>query len=200
MSANILKTLAFYVLALMLTCTTSLAMAKTSTAVFAGGCFWCIEHDFQQVPGVEKVVSGYTGGKVKNPTYKQVSAGGTGHYEAVKVYYDPKKVSYKRLLQVFWRSVDPTDGGGQFCDRGDQYRSAIFYKTVTEKEQAQYMKKDFVKDGKFKNVETKILPAKQFYPAEDYHQDYADKNPVRYKYYRYTCGRDARLEEVWGDE
>lgn len=172
--------------------------AKTATAVFAGGCFWCIEHDMEGLPGVKKVVSGYTGGKVKNPTYKQVSAGGTGHYEAIKVYYDPEKLTYKKLLQTFWKNIDPTDGGGQFCDRGDQYRSAIFYKTTSQKEQAEFMKKKFVKEGQFKTVYTKILPVQKFYPAEEYHQGYANKNPVRYRYYRYSCGRDARLEKVWG--
>lgn len=175
-------------------------VAKTSTAVFAGGCFWCVEHDFEQVPGVIKVESGYTGGSAKDATYETVSAGRTRHYEAVKVYYDTDKTSYKELLKVFWRSVDPTDENGQFCDRGNQYRAAIFYRTQTQKEQAEFMKKEFIRKGKFENVATKILPEKTFYPAEEYHQNYSQKNPVRYKYYRYRCGRDSRLEEVWGDD
>lgn len=174
--------------------------AKTYTAIFAGGCFWCIEHDMEDVPGVIKVVSGYTGGSSKNADYQSVSAGGTKHYEAIKVYYDGDKTNFKKLLKVFWRNIDPTDGGGQFCDRGNQYRAAIFYRNTTQKEQAEFMKKEFIRKGKFKTVETKILPAKKFYPAEEYHQDYAKKNPVRYNYYRYRCGRDDRLDEVWGDD
>ncbi len=176
----------------------SAASDTTATAIFAAGCFWCAEHDFEAVPGVLKVVSGYTGGSVKNPTYKQVSAGGTGHYESIEVYYDPAKISYSQLLTVFWHNVDPVDPTGQFCDKGQQYRAVIFYKNNTEKKLAEESKANLLKSGKFKSIATLILPAKTFYPAEDYHQGYAQKNSVRYRYYRYACGRDQRLEEVWG--
>lgn len=172
--------------------------AASATAIFAAGCFWCAEHDFEKVPGVEKVISGYTGGQVANPTYQQVSDGGTGHFESVQVIYDPAKVSYQQLLNVFWHNVDPTDGGGQFCDRGDQYRSAIFYANKSEKKLAEQSKQDLLQAGKFKSIATLIIPATTFYPAEEYHQQYAVKNPVRYRFYRYSCGRDARLDEVWG--
>ncbi|MBA3660155.1 MAG: peptide-methionine (S)-S-oxide reductase MsrA [Gammaproteobacteria bacterium] len=167
-------------------------------AVFAAGCFWCAEHDFENVPGVLKVISGYTGGELKNPTYEQVSAGGTGHFETVEVYYDPGKISYEQLLNFFWHNVDPEDGTGQFCDKGDSYRSAIFYQTEAEKKMAEQSKSQWKESGRFKNIATLILPVRQFYPAEDYHQDYAKKNPVRYRFYRYSCGRDARLAMLWG--
>lgn len=172
--------------------------ANTASAIFAAGCFWCAEHDFQQIPGVEKVISGYTGGHVVNPSYEQVSEGGTGHYESVKVIYDPSKVSYGQLLNAFWHFVDPTDAGGQFCDRGDQYRSVIFYGTDEEKQLAEKSQHELLESGKIKKIVTQILPATTFYPAEEYHQHYAEKNPIRYNYYRYRCGRDARLEAVWG--
>ncbi|SHF05815.1 peptide-methionine (S)-S-oxide reductase [Microbulbifer donghaiensis] len=167
------------------------------TAIFAGGCFWCMEPPFDQLDGVLQTTSGYSGGHVKNPSYEQVSAGGTGHAEVVQVTYDADKVSYAKLLDVFWRNVDPVDKGGQFCDRGDQYRSEIFYGTEEEKKLAEASKKQVAaKLGK--KVVTQIKPASIFYPAERYHQDYYQRNPVRYKYYRYRCGRDQRLEEVWG--
>lgn len=169
---------------------------QTATATFAAGCFWCAEHDFEQVPGVTKVISGYTGGRVNNPTYEQVSNGGTGHYESVNVIYNPNKINYKQLLNVFWRNVDPTDAGGQFCDRGDQYRSAIFYHNSQEKQIAERSKEELVHSGQFKHIATKILPASIFYPAEEYHQKYAQKNPLRYKFYRYRCGRDKRLQQI----
>ncbi|SDZ96757.1 peptide-methionine (S)-S-oxide reductase MsrA [Microbulbifer marinus] len=167
------------------------------TAIFAGGCFWCMEPPFDKVDGVLQTTSGYSGGHVKNPSYEQVSAGGTGHAEVVQVTYDADKVSYAQLLDVFWRNVDPLDKGGQFCDRGDQYRSEIFYGTEEEKALAEASKKR-VATKLGKKIATKIKPASTFYPAERYHQNYYQRNPVRYKYYRYRCGRDQRLEEVWG--
>lgn len=172
--------------------------SHTAVAIFAGGCFWCLESDMDKVPGVVQTISGYTGGHVDNPSYKQVSNGGTGHYEAVKVIYDPAQVSYPTLLKAFWHNVDPLDGDGQFCDKGDQYRSAIFYLNNTQKKQAEASKTEMLKSGKFDHIATKILAAGTFYPAEEYHQGYYKKNPVRYKYYRYSCGRDQRLEAVWG--
>ena len=173
---------------------------KTATAVFAGGCFWCTESDFEKVDGVIDAISGYTGGHVKNPTYYQVSAGGTGHLESVKVIYDPSKVSYEQLLDYFWRHVDPTDPGGQFVDRGSQYRSAIFYANETQKRLAEKSKQQLEASGKFnKPIVTEILPLGVFYPAEDYHQDYYKKNPIRYHYYRYGSGRDQFLKKTWGD-
>jgi peptide-methionine (S)-S-oxide reductase len=171
--------------------------AQTATAIFAGGCFWCMEPPFDKTEGVISTTSGYTGGTKVNPTYQEVSAGTTGHFESVKVEYDPSKVSYEKLLDVFWPNVDPFDASGQFCDKGDQYRSAIFYGNETEKQLAEASKKQMeAKLGK--PIVTLILPASQFYPAEDYHQDYYEKNPLKYKFYRYRCGRDARLEAVWG--
>jgi peptide methionine sulfoxide reductase msrA/msrB len=173
---------------------------KTASAVFAGGCFWCTESDFEKVDGVIDAISGYTGGHVKNPTYKQVSAGGTGHLESVKVIYDPSKVSYEQLLDYFWRHVDPTDPGGQFVDRGAQYRSAIFYANETEKRLAEKSKQRLAASGQFsKPIATDILPFGEFYPAEDYHQNYYKKNPIRYNYYRYGSGRDQFLKKTWGD-
>ena len=173
---------------------------KNASAVFAGGCFWCTESDFEKVDGVIEVISGYTGGRVKKPTYKEVSAGGTGHLEAVKVIYDPAKISYEQLLDYFWRHVDPTDPGGQFVDRGAQYRSAVFYANETEKRLAQKSKQRLSASGHFnKPIVTDILPLKEFYPAEDYHQDYYKKNPIRYNWYRYGSGRDQFLEKNWAD-
>jgi len=170
---------------------------KLATAVFAGGCFWCTEADFDKVPGVVSTTSGYTGGRVANPTYEQVSAGGTGHIEAVQVVYDPAKVSYNRLVARFFRTVDPLDAGGQFCDRGDQYRSAIFVATAAERRIAEATRAKAAALLR-KPVATQILPAARFYPAEGYHQDYYKKNSVKYKYYRWRCGREARLAKVWG--
>lgn len=169
------------------------------TAVFAGGCFWCTESDFDKVPGVVSTVSGYIGGTVKNPTYEQVSAGGTGHAEAVQVKFDPKKISYANLLKVYWLSIDPLTANRQFCDGGSQYRSAIFYTSENQKKQALAYKKS-LEDSKFfdRPIVTEINAASEFYPAEEYHQDYHQKNPLRYKYYRNSCGRDERLEQVWG--
>jgi peptide-methionine (S)-S-oxide reductase len=168
-------------------------------ATFAGGCFWCVEEAFDEVEGVVSTTSGYTGGHKKNPTYHEVSAGGTGHAEAVQVVYDPKKVSYSDLLKVFWHNIDPTMPNRQFCDVGSQYRSAIFYQNETQKRLAEASKRELEKSKPFKGpIVTEITKASEFYPAEGYHQDYHHKNPIRYKFYRYGCGRDQRLSEIWG--
>ncbi len=174
---------------------------ETRTAVFAGGCFWCVESDFEKIPGVVQAVSGYTGGKQDNPRYEDVSAGTTGHLEAVLVHYDPAKVTYRELLDVFWRHIDPTDGGGQFVDRGGQYRSAIFYRDEEQRVEAEESKAALQKSGRFsKPVVTEILPAGRFWEAEEYHQDYYRKNPLRYRFYRNGSGRDQFLEKVWTGE
>jgi peptide-methionine (S)-S-oxide reductase len=169
----------------------------TATAIFAGGCFWCMVHPFDELPGVVSVTSGYTGGHKVNPTYEQVSAGDTGHVEAVQIVFDSKKIGYEKLLEVFWRNVDPLDRGGQFCDRGSTYTSAIFYQNEEQKKLAE-QSKAAIEKKLGKTIVTTIRPAATFYAAEDYHQDYYKKNPLRYKYYRYSCGRDQRLEELWG--
>jgi peptide-methionine (S)-S-oxide reductase len=174
--------------------------AGLATAVFAGGCFWCMEPPFDKLDGVVSTTSGYTGGQKKDPTYKEVSAGGTGHAEAVEIRYDPKKISYEKLLDVFWHNVDPTVKDQQFCDHGNQYRTGIFYLNDEQKRQAEVSKTALQKSKPFKeSIITEIVAASQFYPAEDYHQDYYIKNPVRYKFYRGSCGRDGRLKELWGD-
>jgi len=179
--------------------TQSTAPARTETAIFAGGCFWCVEADFDKVPGVLSTTSGYTGGRVANPTYNQVSAGGTGHAEAVEVVYDPAKVTYDKLLDVFWHNIDPLVKNRQFCDAGDQYRSAIFVRNDEQRRLADASLKKVAAELKDKGtIYTEIVAAGPFYKAEDYHQDYYLKNPVRYKYYRWNCGRDQRLEEIWG--
>ena len=171
------------------------------TATFAGGCFWCVESDFEKVDGVVEAVSGYTGGQKPNPTYKEVSAGGTGHTEAVQVRYDPDKITYKELLDVFWRHVNPTDAGGQFVDRGSQYRPAIFYHDEEQKRIAEESKAELDKSGRFsKPIVTEIVPLSEFYTAEDYHQDYYKKSPRRYKFYRYGSGRDQFLDSTWASE
>ncbi|MBX9740837.1 MAG: peptide-methionine (S)-S-oxide reductase MsrA [Beijerinckiaceae bacterium] len=175
------------------------AQRVEATAVFAAGCFWCLESDMDKVKGVVSTTSGYAGGKLANPTYQQVSAGRTGHTEVVKVVYDPNIVTYKQLLHVFWRNVDPLTANAQFCDQGSQYRGAIFYGNAEEKKLAEESRAEIA--GRFdKPIVTEIAPAATFYPAEDYHQDYYQKNPVKYKYYRYSCGRDRRLQELWGAE
>lgn len=171
--------------------------AGLETAVFAGGCFWCMEKPFDQLPGVVSTTSGYTGGSVENPTYEEVSGGGTGHYEAMEVRYDPDKVSYEKLLETFWVNVDPLDAKGQFCDKGDQYRSAIFYETPGQATEAK-ASKEAIAAKLAQPITTKILPAMPFYNAEDYHQNYYQTHAVRYRVYRYGCGRDQRLSEVWG--
>ena len=172
--------------------------AEAVTAIFAGGCFWCVEADFDKVPGVIATESGYAGGKLPNPTYEQVSAGGTGHAEAVRVTYDPAKVSYEKLLDFFWHHVDPTVKDRQFCDIGNQYRTAIFYQDEGQRNAAQASKAALGKSGRLAHIHTEIAPAGTFFPAEEYHQDYYKKNPIRYKFYRTSCGRDARIDEVWG--
>lgn len=177
----------------------SAAQTELAKATFAGGCFWCMEHPFDALDGVVSTTSGYIGGHKANPTYREVSAGTTGHAEAVEVVYDPRKVSYEKLLEVFWVNVDPTDAGGQFCDRGSQYRTGIFYYTDEQKRLAEASEAALAKSKPFKEpIVTKISQATTFYPAEAYHQDYYLKNPVRYKFYRTGCGRDARLKALWG--
>ena len=175
------------------------AADELAVATFAGGCFWCVESDFDAVPGVVETISGYTGGTVADPTYKQVSKGGTGHREAVQIRYDPEQVSYERLLHIFWRSVDPTDGGGQFCDRGESYQTAIFAGNEEERRLAEASKEALEQSTVLDApVVTPIEPAGEFYLAEGYHQDYYTKNPVRYRFYRFSCGRDSRVQQVWG--
>jgi peptide-methionine (S)-S-oxide reductase len=183
----------------------SVAMVTAATnlekATFAGGCFWCMEHPFDELPGVVSVTSGYTGGQKKNPTYEEVSAGTTGHAEAVQIIYDPAKVSYEKLLSVFWHNIDPTVRDRQFCDVGNQYRSAIFYHNEEQHRLALQSKAQLEKIKTFREpVVTEIVQATEFYPAEEYHQHYYKKNPIRYKFYRTSCGRDRRLKELWGDE
>jgi peptide-methionine (S)-S-oxide reductase len=175
------------------------AAAETKTAVFAGGCFWCMEPPYDELEGVISTTSGYAGGKTENPTYREVSGGGTGHAEVVRVEYDPAKVSYETLLDVFWRNIDPFAVDAQFCDHGDEYRSAIF---PADEEQRRLAEASLEKVGERfegKKIATKIEPAAKFWPAEDYHQNYYVTNPVRYKFYRFNCGRDDRLKEIWGE-
>ena len=180
-----------------LTALTVAAQAATATAVFAGGCFWCTESDFEKLPGVIAAESGYTGGKVVNPSYESVSAGATGHTEAVRVTYDPDKVTYTQLVEYFWRTIDPTEKDRQFCDVGNQYRSGIYWGSEAERIVAEASKVALLKSGQFKDIYTEVKRADPFYLAEDYHQDYYKKNPVRYKYYRLSCGRDAQLKRIW---
>jgi peptide-methionine (S)-S-oxide reductase len=180
------------------------ADAQTATpplakATFAGGCFWCMEPPYDKLPGVVSTTSGYMGGTKRNPTYEQVSAGGTGHTEVVQVVYDPAKVRYETLLEVFWRNIDPTVKDRQFCDVGSQYRTAIFYHTPEQRELAEKSKAALEKSKPFREpIVTPVVAASDFWTAEDYHQDYYKKNPLRYKYYRASCGRDARLRQLWG--
>jgi peptide-methionine (S)-S-oxide reductase len=180
---------------------TVLAAADTMSgkAYFAGGCFWCMEEVFEKVEGVLSATSGYMGGAVSNPTYEEVSAGRTGHTESVEVVYDPAKVNYQKLLDAFWRNVDPITPNAQFCDHGNQYRSAIFFRTDEEKRASDSSKQAIEQSRRFKEpIVTQIVMAPQFYPAEEYHQDFYKKNPIRYKLYKYNCGRAQRLEELWG--
>jgi peptide-methionine (S)-S-oxide reductase len=177
------------------------AEPRLAVATFAGGCFWCMEPPFDKVPGVVSTTSGYTGGTTRSPAYEEVSAGGTGHIEAVRVLYDPSQVDYAKLLDVFWHNVDPLTADGQFCDKGEQYRSAIFFHDAEQRRLAEESKRQLETSGRFqKPIVTELLPAADFYPAEEYHQDYYRKNPVRYRFYRYSCGRDARLAELWGEK
>lgn len=172
---------------------------KTETAIFAGGCFWCVESDFDNVPGVLSTVSGYIGGSTDKPTYKNHSAG--RHHEAVEITYDPGQVSYEQLISVFWRSVDPTDGGGQFCDRGHSYTTAIYALDDTQNKIAQASKAELQASNQLKKpIATTIEALADFWPAEDYHQDYYNKNPIRYKLYRNSCGRDRKVNSIWGDD
>ncbi len=171
-----------------------------SKATFAGGCFWCVEAPFEKILGVKKVVSGYTGGSIINPTYKEVSSGTTGHIESIEILFDPNEVSYEKLLDVFWQQIDPTDNDGQFVDRGLQYRSVIFYHDEKQRQLAEDSKKQLEDSSRFDDpVVTEIIPATIFYQAEDYHQDYYKKNNLKYKYYRYRSGRDQFLDKIWGN-
>ena len=183
------------VLSIFFLCST-VAQAENRTAVFAGGCFWCMEPPFDNVDGVVETISGYAGGKKKYPTYKEVSAGKTEHLEVVQVTYDPGKVSFKELLEIFWVNIDPLDSRGQFCDKGSSYLSAIFYGSKKEEELAQASRKQVAEMLK-QPIATQLIPLTEFWPAEDYHQDYYKKNPKRYKFYRWNCGRDRRLKEIW---
>ncbi len=181
--------------------TASPAQDGLETATFASGCFWCTEADFDKVDGVVSTTSGYTGGKTEHPTYEQVSTGRTGHAESLQVRYDPKKVTYEQLLDYYWHHTDVLDAGGQFCDRGSQYRPVIFTHTPEQKRLAEASKAALEKSGRFKApIAVEIVPASTFTPAEEYHQDYYKKNPVRYGFYRHGCGRDARLKQLWGEE
>ncbi len=176
-----------------------LSQAEEETAIFAGGCFWCMESDFEKLAGVKSVVSGYIGGHVANPTYKQVSTGNTGHTEAVEIVFDADRVSFAQLLEQFWVNIDPLDGNGQFCDRGQQYRSELFYLDEQQRMAAQASVASLNAQERFSGqLQTALTEATEFYVAEDYHQDYYKKNPKRYNYYRWRCGRDQRLEELWG--
>ena len=171
----------------------------SAVAVFAGGCFWCTEADFDKLPGVLETTSGYIGGSIENPTYEEVSSGRTGHIEAVQVRFDPRQTSYAKLLEAFWPTIDPVNGSGQFCDNGPQYRSVIFYQDAEQQRLAEASKSVLAASGRLAQpIATEILAATPFYPAEDYHQDYHTKNPLRYSYYRHGCGRDQRLKELWG--
>jgi len=181
--------------------TTSSSVHETKTAIFAGGCFWCMEPPFDKLDGVISTTSGYTAGHKKNPTYKEVSAGSTGHTEAIEIKYNPEKITYSELLKVFWNNIDPVAVDRQFCDAGSQYRSGIYYLNETQQADAMRSLQEITENKPFDGkIATEILPASTFYPAEDYHQDYYLKNPLRYKYYRYACGRDQRLEEIWGSK
>lgn len=172
---------------------------RLEKAIFAGGCFWCMEEAFEGVEGVVSVTSGYTGGHKANPDYEEVSAGMTGHAESVEIVFEPAKVNYAKLLEVFWRNIDPTTPDRQFCDGGNQYRSAIFYQNETQKRLAEESKRTVERTKPFKGpIVTQLVPASAFYAAEDYHQDFYKKNPIRYKFYKYNCGRAQRLEELWG--
>ena len=172
---------------------------ETRVATFAGGCFWCIESDFDRVPGVLKTISGYTGGRTKDPTYKKIVRGDTGHHEALQITYDPKKVTYKQLLTVFWHSIDPIDSGGQFCDRGEPYETAVFVHNEEQRKLAE-ASKAAAKEKLGQKIFTPVESAAKFYRAEEYHQDYHNKSPLRYKYYRWNCGRNQRVRELWGGD
>jgi peptide-methionine (S)-S-oxide reductase len=171
---------------------------KTETAIFAGGCFWSMQHDFEKTPGIIETTVGYTGGTLASPTYEQVSSGTTGHYEAIRIVFDPKIISYQQLVNLYWHDTDPTDANGQFCDKGNEYHPVIFYENPAQQKIADESKAQLIQSKVLATVATQILPAKTFYPAEDYHQHYSDKNPVAYSSYRYGCQRDNTLNAVWG--
>ncbi|MFH0976165.1 MAG: peptide-methionine (S)-S-oxide reductase MsrA [Spirochaetota bacterium] len=191
----------FTVSAVALLAANNIKPVKTEKAILAGGCFWCMESPFDKLPGVISVTAGYTGGSIKDPTYEQVSAGGTGHAESVEIIFDPAKISFKKILDVFWHNIDPSVKDRQFCDTGHQYRSAIFYSNETQHKIAEESLEDMKKNKPFPGeVFTEIVPAGEFYPAEEYHQQYYKKNPIRYKFYRSNCGRDKRLKELWGNK
>ena len=179
---------------------TTAAPPGSATAIFAGGCFWCMEQDFEKVPGVSEVESGYTAGWTPNPTYEAVSYGQTGHTEAVRVFYDPQKVTYPQLVDYFWRHIDPTVKDRQFCDVGSAYRSGIYWQNEAEREVAEASRDALLKSGQFRTIYTELAPASTFWRAEEYHQDYYKKNPLRYGYYRLACGRDARVARIWGPD
>jgi peptide-methionine (S)-S-oxide reductase len=204
---NIVRVFGYMCVALILLLSVSLLSASAQTAerstsakaIFAGGCFWCMEEAFEEVPGVLSVTSGYIGGRVPNPTYDQVSAGKTGHTEAIEVLYDPARVNYSTLLEVFWHNIDPLTPNAQFCDHGSQYRGGISYHSAEQQKLADASKQALIDSQRFKEpIVTEITMATMFYPAEEYHQDYYKKNPLRYKFYKYNCGRAQRLKELWG--
>jgi peptide-methionine (S)-S-oxide reductase len=191
--------LALLMLLLWLPATPALA-AASEEAVLAGGCFWCLEHDLEAVAGVQSVESGYSGGSLRHPTYRQVSAGGSGHQEAVRVRFDPDRLSYPTLLRAYWRNIDALDGGGQFCDRGSSYRPVIFTRGTVQQRQARESQQAAARElgRSATELRVQIRPLQEFWPAEDYHQDYAEHNAVSYRYYRWACGRDRRLDALWG--
>lgn len=195
--ARLLASLLFSLATIGVAAAQNSAQPERAVATFAGGCFWCVESDFDHVSGVLETISGYTGGHVANPTYEQVSAGGTGHAESVEVVYDPRKVSYAQLLDYFWHHIDPTVKDRQFCDYGHQYRTAIFVRNNDERKLAEESKKKVEAELKVP-IYTEIVNAGPFYKAEDYHQDFYLKNPTKYKFYRWNCGRDQRIEQLWG--
>jgi peptide-methionine (S)-S-oxide reductase len=190
------KIMSFFITVILVTWAPVL-LAKNEVAVFAGGCFWSMQHDFDQVPGVIATTVGYTGGTVANPTYQQVSAGNTGHYEAIRVVYDPNKISYEKLVSYYWHDIDPSDFKGQFCDHGSEYKSMIFYHDKAQEKIAVESKKILIDSRQFNDVATLIVPEETFYPAEDYHQKYSEKNPSAYQNYRTGCGRDAHSKTIW---
>jgi len=195
-----MKRIILFIMAGFMTIASSAEAADTERATFAAGCFWCMEHPFDELPGVISTTSGYTGGHKDHPRYEEVSSGSTGHAEAVQVLFDPKQVSYQQLLDVYWRNSDPTTANRQFCDVGNQYRPAIFYHNTEQKRLAEASKRAIEQSRPFASpVVTEIVAATPFWPAEEYHQDYYLKNPLRYKFYRYNCGRDQRLEQLWGE-
>lgn len=196
---NYLSLISIFVLSSLIFPLSIQAAEKTESAILAGGCFWCVESDYEKLEGVIEVISGYTGGHVDNPTYQLVGTGKSGHIEAAEIFYDPEKINYQQILDFFWRHIDPTNDKGQFCDFGPQYRPAIFYKDDQQKQIAEASLRAITKDKPFKEpIRVELIKSSKFYPAEDYHQDYYKKNPYRYKFYRYSCGRDKRVEELWG--